>query len=221
MPGPSQELAIAAYNAVGEAPMSLPSKPVTCVCDKKRQSKTALHVEGFRALYKPQASSKSARDHPVTHSALVVDGSKQVLTCHLPQEHRDLFEMEVWSGHHSAGIAVTAPAVWADDDNEVLLGKVAIVSRGGEPLVLKARRVQKAGAVGLVVVDVEDRCDFYDQECIPGADKGRGEGWGKIDVASLWQRIHLPMVLARKNATDQLTACTENKRRETTLHSEL
>jgi len=200
------ELALAAYNLQGRAPLSPPSNQAVCICDKKRLAKETIHGEGFQWRY-ASLSAQPPSDSTLVASALSLDGSRQRVTCSLPREHRDLFSVDAWSGHHSLSVTATAPGVWADGDSDTLAGKIAIVTRGREALVDKAKRAQRSGAIGLVILDSEDRCDGYDQSCSPGATKILGEGWGRLDVQVVWRDIFLPVVLVRQNSTQLFQEC--------------
>lgn len=45
--------------------------------------------------------------------------------------------------------------------------------------------VQYHGALGAVIIDNGD-CTGYNQQCLPGADKRFGEGFGKNDFPNPW-----------------------------------
>jgi hypothetical protein len=93
--------------------------------------------------------------------------------------------VEVWAAHWSPRkFKVTAEAVWANPPtasegrlrNAALVShRLAVVERGGVPMVDKAAAVQAAGGLGVLIVD-DGRCEAFDQHCCPGADKSRGEG---------------------------------------------
>jgi len=124
------------------------------------------------------------------------------------RQDSDLFVIDSWAGHYSLHVKVMGSPVWTDaTDSPSLVGKIAVVMRNGEPLLTKARRAQKAGAIAMIVVDTEDRCKQFDQECVPGATKRLNEGWGRVDIASMWKNIHMPMLLVPNNASQQLEDC--------------
>ncbi|GMI38763.1 hypothetical protein TeGR_g1306 [Tetraparma gracilis] len=77
--------------------------------------------------------------------------------------------------------------------------RVGVVERGagGAPLVRLALAVQRAGGVAAVVVDRGGLCGTFDQYCVLGADKGRGELWGEVDLAKPWLDLRVPVVLVR------------------------
>lgn len=68
--------------------------------------------------------------------------------------------------------------------------KIVFVHRGQadqpRPFYQIALAAQEAGAAAVVIVDVDGRCSAYDQQCLPGAEKSRGEGFAALDVPSLW-----------------------------------
>lgn len=154
---------------------------------------------------------------------LTIDDNRQMISCRAVGSGNILSEIEGWSGHYTLGVTVSGAVAWAVDDLALpdLAGKIAIVRRGTTPLSVKARTVQEAGAIGMIVVDGSDfedafPCEAFDQGCVPGATKARGEGWGMQDVGTMWKNIHMPMILVRSNATDQLNSCRRKPPAHTT-----
>ena len=211
-PGPLYEVALSAYNELGVANLSAPSNHVACTCDRKRFSGETIHGHGLQKMYAPFTSTTVSNKDML----LVIDTTDQLVKCVGIRDSDSMFAIDSWAGHHSLHVKVKAPAVWVLDQSngESLVGKVAIVHRSGEPLVLKARSVQKAGAVGMIIIDSEDRCGSFDQACVPGATKRLNEGWGRSDVVAMWKNVHMPMVLVRKNATDLLASCRSSTPRD-------
>lgn len=126
-----------------------------------------------------------------------------------------LDELELWSGHFSPrSFRVSAQLVRADplDASRPLRNaaevrdRVAVVARGGGvPLAVKAHFAQLAGAVGVVIVDVGDACGGrFDQRCVPGADRGRREGFAALDRHALWARNRIPTTLALRDGGARL-----------------
>jgi len=62
--------------------------------------------------------------------------------------------------------------------------------------VRKSHRFPGPGAGALAVVVADDgRCADLDQYCVPGADRSRGEGFGRLDLPRPWADVHVPFVL--------------------------
>ena len=77
------------------------------------------------------------------------------------------------------------------------------MERGEVPLVRKAAAAQDAGALGIIVTDMGN-CTAFDQFCSPGADKSRGEGFARLDLARPWERIKIPVVMMLRDDADKL-----------------
>jgi len=74
--------------------------------------------------------------------------------------------------------------------------RVLLVERGGCPLVQKVLTAQKAGALGVIIVD-DGRCEKFDQHCVPGSDKvlSEGQGFAAQDHPGDWRKVRIPAVL--------------------------
>jgi hypothetical protein len=46
--------------------------------------------------------------------------------------------------------------------------------------------LQDAGAVALLIVDLEGKCSALDQICLPGASRIQNEGFAAADLPSQW-----------------------------------
>ena len=58
-----------------------------------------------------------------------------------------------------------------------------------------------AGALALVIVD-DGRCETFDESCVRGGNKERGEGFAKSDANRLWdESTSLLTVLVRKSSS--------------------
>lgn len=205
IPGPTYEVKVAAFNQVGVATLSEPSNAVIAACEKGNTVNAVIFGQGQK-----EEDGRIRAD-----AAVVMDAASQTVSCAVHAEHRNLFDAESWSGHFSLPIKVFGHAIWdwAEQGDAELSGKIAIVRRDKEPLVFKARKVQKAGGIGMIILDTENRChDAFDQECIPGATKRLGEGWGRTDNKALWKNIHLPMLLVRQNTSKLLQECIQYRR---------
>jgi hypothetical protein len=205
IPGPTYKVKVAALNQVGVAMMSEPSNAVSTACEKGSAAKAVIFGQG----------QKEEDGHQRAEAAVVMDIASQTTSCAIHAEHRNLFEAESWSAHFSLPIKIFGHAIWdwTGQSNVQLSGKIAVVQRDEEPLVFKARKVQKAGGIGMIVLDVENRChDTFDQECIPGATKSLGERWGRTDNKAMWKHIHLPMLIVRQNVSQHLQECIRYKK---------
>ena len=122
--------------------------------------------------------------------------------------------MSVWSSHWSPKIFdVVSEVAWMDetaspdDLHDLLHDRIAVVLRGGTTLVSKVRKAQIAGATAVYIVD-DGSCAKFDQLCIPGADKGRGEFFAARDAPKLWMQTRIPVVLGlHKQSLDFFHGC--------------
>ncbi|KAL4117563.1 hypothetical protein PRIC2_011552 [Phytophthora ramorum] len=121
---------------------------------------------------------------------------------------------EAWTGHYSPRLFdVSAELVLADPPDasqplrnaHAVRDRVMLAVRGGVPFVFKLHYAQRAGALGLIIADANGVCaGGFDQSCVPGSDKRRGEGFGAQDRHALWRRAHIPCVLVLKDAAQEL-----------------
>lgn len=115
----------------------------------------------------------------------------------------------MWDAHFSPKLfTVTGEAVWADPplantqlaNADAMQGRIAVVQRGAVALAIKAKHVQvgyvyigacrlnflqRAGAIAMVVLD-NGMCEKFDQHCMPGSDKSKGERFGAVDNVNAW-----------------------------------
>jgi len=80
-----------------------------------------------------------------------------------------------------------------------LSGKIAVMRRDGEPISVKARKAQASGAIGAVVVD-SGACTGFNQQCLPGSDKDKGELFAEIDPPKSWSKLRIPVVFSLKDS---------------------
>ncbi|GMF65452.1 unnamed protein product [Phytophthora lilii] len=121
---------------------------------------------------------------------------------------------EAWAGHYSPRLFdVSAELVLADppDASEPLRNahavrdRVMLAMRGGVPLVFKLHHAQRAGALGLIIADSDGYCaGGFDQSCVPGAGKRRGEGFAAQERHALWRQAHIPCMLVLKDVAKEL-----------------
>lgn len=130
--------------------------------------------------------TSSFSDHDSDNNALVVlsDVDQTVSS-------NSTYGIDVWTAFHSPKkFSVIAPLVLIDltSDNVADGGceqKIAVMYRDGDPLSVKARYAQLAGAVGCIIID-SGKCSQFDQRCLPGSDKSRGEYFAETDPPKSW-----------------------------------
>ena len=64
-------------------------------------------------------------------------------------------------------------------------GAIAITKRGLVPIATKVLQIQRAGGIGVVVVDDGD-CIAYNQNCMAGSNRSLGQGFARLDIPSAW-----------------------------------
>ncbi len=64
-------------------------------------------------------------------------------------------------------------------------GKIAVVQRGIVPIATKALHVQRVGAIACLVLD-NGPCEEFDQRCVPGSDKVKGDRFAVTDDPEEW-----------------------------------
>ncbi|KAE8898904.1 hypothetical protein PF005_g25928 [Phytophthora fragariae] len=121
---------------------------------------------------------------------------------------------EAWSSHHSPRLFdVSAELVLADPPDasqplrnaHAVRDRVLLAVRGGVPFVFKLHFAQRAGALGLIIADADGVCGGgFDQSCVPGADKRRGEGFAAQERHALWREAQIPCVLVLKDTAQEL-----------------
>lgn len=221
IPGPSYEVALAAMNSVGNASLSEPSNAVPCTCGKGMDlTEEMIMGDGHKAIYDPIRKITMTEKHSFD-AAFVLDSARQILSCNIPSEKRDLFVIKSWSGHFALKFKVMAQAVLVNKGGGSLSGRIGIVHRGELPLAVKAKNIQQDGGIGMIVIDSFDRCDEFDQSCMPGANKRLNEGWGLQDVPAMWKNIHLPIIIVPINATERIAECINFKIGKTVQHEEM
>jgi hypothetical protein len=106
-----------------------------------------------------------------------------------------------WSPKH---YDIVSEAIWMNENASIevlhheLHDRVAVALRDGTSFVAKARMAQAAGAAALIIVD-DGSCFEFDQLCVPGADKRRGEYFAAQDLSRQWLQIRIPVVMGMHN----------------------
>lgn len=90
------------------------------------------------------------------------------------------------------------------ENSDNLKGKIAFVWRGESPLFSKVHAIESTGAIGVVIVD-NSLCNDYNQRCLPGANKNFGEGFARLDSASHWEDVRIPVVFILQKPGLQLS----------------
>ena len=165
--------------------------------------------------------ARHTRRHPVSTNGLLVSLARShglVFCKGCPDPHTDGSNIgEVWESHWipedydvDGEMVYTVPndAHVLPYNAEELKGNIAFTERGGVRFVEKARYVQEAGAVALVIVDnggCERGSDF---ECAPLGSRAQG-GWGSAELWSEWIDIYIPVVMLMPRQGDRLRALME------------
>ena len=197
---------VSAINSLGYGPWSPESDVV--VTPKGEDSYGVVHVYGKgheeyqRTVNFDNGSSikrRLGRDKELP--LITLSDAYQTLTLYLGNS---TVTSDVWTSHYSPStFNVTSQAVLAvpKDGHDSLQNKdevhdrIVVISRGGVPFRTKVLNAQQAGAIGVIITD-DGRCgSSYDQLCVPGADKSRGEGFAMTDDATLWKEVRIPVVL--------------------------
>ena len=77
--------------------------------------------------------------------------------------------------------------------------RILVVHRGVVPFYTKVAHAQAAGALGVLILDVENQCAMgFDQHCSPGSHYASGDGVGAKDDPLLWaSNIRIPYALVK------------------------
>lgn len=85
-----------------------------------------------------------------------------------------------------------------------LVKRIALVDRGGDvSLIEKALRVQRAGALGVIIAD-DGRCNSQFTFCGPRAGSIAAGGIAANDEYSMWGAITIPVVMVTLESADKL-----------------
>lgn len=148
---------------------------------------------------------------------VTVDDEAQVLS--VAHDVGVEFNYEVWDCHWSPRMfKVTAEAMWSlppladtysDATASLHIGKIVVTRRGGVPLAVKARHLQRSGAIAVVVLDDErESCVVFNQQCMAGADKRNGERFAVHDHSSAWSNLRIPVLLMKASDTSSFLEAT-------------
>lgn len=180
------EFKVSSSNAIGNSSFSPLSNDVMTVHDSFADS----HVE--------RKSCESCSE------TIILNDFKQIISKYPMSEGLSLIG---WSSHWSPRkFSVSSGSIWVDPplaNNDIingnnLRGQIVWVLRGEIGIVFKIKRIQAAGAIGVIIVD-DGKCTKFDQKCMPGADKSRGEGFAALDLEKQWKNIKIPIIFVLKD----------------------
>lgn len=95
----------------------------------------------------------------------------------------DSSTLDVWSAHSSPKAFVVHGFLAHRDTDYV--GKIVAISRDDEPISVKVKRAQSAGAIACIIID-NGKCTSFDQKCMPGSDKSKGQYFADVDPPKAW-----------------------------------
>ena len=190
LPGTSYEFKVIAVNSVGMSKASSPSNIITT----SKYSEVALRLYGEYYSYGSNTASQPT-------NSIELDTSADVLKYHAHSSTSANY-VKLWKCHWSPSIpyVIVSNNVWADpsyadvvltNENKIS-GNVAWVIRGNIGFVHKVKVLQKAGALAVIIVD-NGKCTSFNQACIPGADKSRGENFALKDMSGPWENVRIPV----------------------------
>jgi hypothetical protein len=235
IPNTSYQFRLSSYNLVGVSEPGSASIAISSGSDGDIHQ-NHVHGHGKRSVIAHHMneedtgeSSVKLRDHLTAlldphlfqvHGPVVsLNDHGELLSYRTPNEEGNLIDhhMELWTGHWSPRrFHVTAEMIVTDpplaettplNNARAVRGRIALVERGGIPLVEKVLRVQAAGGIG-VIIDAGE-CASFTQLCSPGADKYNGDGFGKLDNPMPWQRVKIPVVMLLRDNVDILLGLFE------------
>jgi hypothetical protein len=205
IPGASYEFRARVLNALGSGRWSPVSEPYI-VPEEETSSATERSRRLLAATSGGRGSSSRVlvRLDDAHHAALHILNSETGTESGPP--------LSAWHGHFSPqAFAVEAEMVAANParaeraelvNARDVRGKVLLVLRGEVSLLHKVMVAQNSGAVGVVIVDDQGRCDKgFSQRCVPGSDPP--EGWASEDHAGKWSKARIPhLIISRSDGQD-------------------
>ncbi|GMH89198.1 hypothetical protein TrVE_jg3140 [Triparma verrucosa] len=205
-PGSGYSFRVAAVNAVGKGAWSKDSPVARTNKGHAEESDQDSHghVPDFGHLLHGRGSG--TRSITNNHNLLIVDDVTNEVT------RVGGNTVEAWAAHWSPkGFKSSGEFVEVQEgekgeviNKEEVDGRVAVIKRGGNPLVRKVLACQRAGAVAVIILEESDRCSEYDQYCVYGASKQLGEGWGQVDLKRPWSSVRIPSVLIGQHGWAEL-----------------
>ena len=164
---------IAAVNDLGEAQPSDSSSLIYC-CSKERRED-----DRYPVLYGRNGSDRIKASFGSNQKVVIIDDRNQMLST--MDDYSTV--LEVWTAHLSPKSYVVHGLLNIGESD--VAGKIAVVNRGDQPISVKVKRAQRSGAVACIVID-NGKCTAFDQKCIPGSDRNRGQYFAEIDPSKAW-----------------------------------
>lgn len=219
-PTNSYQFRMAATNSMGMGIWSTHTDPMTMPKPAALRAKATVPTicgigDPAYVRFRGQDQASLAEIGP---SALLSDVTQQLMVRH---GNETMLAFDVWAGHYSPRLfQVSSEIVRADplDASEPLRNadsvrnRLVLVTRGRVPLMFKVRYAQQAGALGVVIADADadSSCaSAFDQSCVPGADRARGEGFAMLERHRFWQQNRIPCVLLAQPQARQLLSLTD------------
>lgn len=219
-PTNSYQFRMAATNSMGMSVWSARTDPMTM--PKPAALPTKAPVPTIRGIGDPAYVRFRGQDPAslaeIGPSALLSDVKQQLV---VRNGNETTVAFDVWAGHYSPRLfQVSSEIVRADplDASEPLRNadsvrnRLVLVTRGRVPLMFKVRYAQQAGALGVVIADADadSSCaSAFDQSCVPGADRARGEGFAMLERHRFWMQNRIPCVLLAQPQAQQLLSLTD------------
>lgn len=212
IPGSAIDIYVSSFNVVGESPVS-PALRIST-----QLSKNGGRVEGkTNADFELTANTSSfpllpdGNWSPVSRG-IIIDNKEQKLRLFDFVTFSEMATIFGWCSHWNPDFVAVGQAVWADPirgdaaliNHMDFVHRVAIFERGSVPFISKIRAAQAAGAIACVIVDNGFCSHDFDQTCIPGADKKRGERFSQIDNPDAWRDIKIPAIFVLKKDWDEI-----------------
>ena len=197
------EFRLSAFNNLGSGPISGFSNQIRTE-NITKDSTFLFSRPAFNFSHYPPIISENWKEEHLeyykynTSKIMTIDSSNQKLFT----MENSIEKIDGWLCHWTPkGYSVVGQSVWANPsdansdliNNNIIDGRIVWILRGKAPVITKALRVQAAGAIGIVLVD-SGKCTTFDQKCIPGADKTRGEYFAQYDKANYWKDLKIPII---------------------------
>uniref|UniRef100_A0A7S0SS48 PA domain-containing protein n=1 Tax=Chromulina nebulosa TaxID=96789 RepID=A0A7S0SS48_9STRA len=204
------------FNSIGNSTMSLCSDEYVYYSnDKKIVSYDIVKMSNWKIHY---------------YYISLIDREQSIDVVTVSNNNKQIVTYEVWTCFWSPkSFIVESQITWTipkllNDPNisknidfinaNDLRNKIAFTYRGGLPLIIKVLAIQKAGALGIVIVDNHENSDYlchsYNQSCLPGATKALGEGFGRLDKPKLWSNLKIPVVFILNSLANELATYIYN-----------
>ena len=209
VPGPaSAATSVPGGNTDDDASESSSGLPASRTRRRKGTSESDSLAAGQQAQGHTSISGPASDHEPCYGPRVIFDDRTEMLEIMVSAVDTDAHTVPVWAAHYSPrafklqNVEVVAAepfdASTSLSNLEVAAGRVVLVERGAVPLRQKVQNAQRAGAVGVLIIDTSRACDDqFDQSCCPGGDKANGEGFAAQDKAALWESIMIPSALIR------------------------